>query len=87
MVLSSLDTHHISPHARPPKMTKLFSKLKLFYISPQKRLHPPKMTKLFPNSPRNYYNHKPTSGYDQKTITITSQPVDMTRKLLQSSQK
>ena len=30
------------------------------------------MTKLFPNSPGNYYNHKPTSGYDQKkTITIT----------------
>ena len=29
---------------------------------------PPKMTKLFPNSPGNY--HRPTSGYDQKTITI-----------------
>ena len=29
--LSSLDyyTHHISPHTIPPKMTKLFSKLKL----------------------------------------------------------
>ena len=26
------------------------------------------MTKLFPNSPGNY--HRPTSGYDQKTITI-----------------
>ena len=24
------------------------------------------MTKLFPNSPGNYYNHNPTSGYDQK---------------------
>ena len=23
MVLSSLDTHHISPHTIPPKMTKL----------------------------------------------------------------
>ena len=38
--LSSLDyyTHHISPKTIPPKMTKLFSKLKLtklFYIFPQ----------------------------------------------------
>ena len=31
-------------------------------------LSPSKMTKLFPNSPGNY--HRPTSGYDQKTITI-----------------
>ena len=44
MVLSSLDTHHISPHTIRPKMTKLFSKLKLtklFYISPQQSLYPP----------------------------------------------
>ena len=75
--LSSLNyyTHHISPHTIPPKMTKLFSKLKLtklFYISPQQAgpLFPSKMTKLFPNSPGNYHNHTPTSGYDQKTNTI-----------------
>ena len=29
------------------------------------------MTKLFPNSPGNYYNHNPTSGYDQELIIIT----------------
>ena len=36
MVLSSLDyyTHHISRHTIPSKMTKLFSKLKLFLNSP-----------------------------------------------------
>ena len=77
MVLSSLNyyTHHISPHTIPPKMTKLISKLKLiklFYISPQQDLYSPqKMTKLFPNSPGNYYNHNPTSGYDQELIIIT----------------
>ena len=45
MVLSSLDTHHIPPHTIPPKMTKLFSKLKLtklFYISPQQDLYSPR---------------------------------------------
>ena len=80
MVLSSLDyyTHHISPHTIPPKMTKLFSKLdltKLFYISPQQNLFIP-LNKLSysPNSPGNYHNHKLTSGYDQKTITIIDQP-------------
>ena len=46
IVLSSLDyyLHHISPHTIPPKMTKLFSKLKLtklFYISPQQDLYSP----------------------------------------------
>ena len=75
MVLSSLDTYHISPQTIPPKMTKLFSKLKLtklFYISPQQDLYSPqKMTKLFPNSPGNYYNHNPASGYDQELIIIT----------------
>ena len=76
MVLSSLDyyTHHISPHTLPPKMTKLSSKLnltKLFlYITTAGPLFPSKMTKLFPNSPGNYHNHTPTSGYDQKTNTI-----------------
>ena len=44
--LSSLDyyTHHIPPHTIIPKMTKLFSKLKLtklFYISPQQDLYSP----------------------------------------------
>ena len=73
MVLSSLDyyTHHISPHTIPPKMTKLSSKLnltKLFYISPQQNLY----------SPQSYF---PTA---QETIIITTQPVNMTRKLSQS---
>ena len=56
-------------------MTKLFSKLKLtklFYISPQQNLLIP-LNKLsyFPNSPGNYHNYMPTSGYDQKTNTMT----------------
>ena len=42
------------------------------------------MTKLFPNSPENYHNHNPTSKSDQETITITTQPVNQTRKLSQS---
>ena len=65
-------------------MTKLFSKLKLtklFYISPQQDLYSPqKMTKLFPNTPGNYYNHNPTSGYDQELIII----IDLTRKDLKN---
>ena len=74
MVLSSLDyyTHHIAPHTIPPKMNKLSLMLnltKLFYISPQQDLYPPQKM-LFPNSP--------------KSIIITTQPVNMTRKLSQS---
>ena len=39
------------------------------FVRPKVRIFSPsKMTKLFPNSPGNY--HRPTSGYDQKTITI-----------------
>ena len=40
------------------------------------------MTKLFPNSPGNYYNHNPTSGYDQELIIITI--IDPTRKDLKN---
>ena len=40
------------------------------------------MTKLFPNSPGNYYNHTPTSGYDQKTIIIIGPArIDLKNKL------
>ena len=65
MVLSSLNyyTHHISPHTIPPKMTKLFSKLKLtklFYISPQQNLF----------IPFNKLSYFPIA---QETITITGQ--------------
>ena len=70
MVLSSLDTHHISPHTIPPKMTKLSSKLKLtklFYISPQQDHYSPQK--------------KVISHTAQETIIITTQPVDMTRSL------
>ena len=75
MVLSSLDyyTHHIAPHTISPKMTKLSSKLnltKLFYISPQQDLYPPLKKCYFPIA--------------QETIIITTQPVNMTRKLPQS---
>ena len=76
MVLSSLDyyTHHISPQTIPPKMTKLSSKLnltKLFYVTPQQNLYPPhKRLSYFPIA--------------QETIIITTQPVNMTRKLSQS---
>ena len=39
------------------------------------------MTKLFPNSPGNYYNHKPTSRYDQKTIIIIAPTrIDLKKK-------
>ena len=74
MVLSSLDyyTHHIPPHTISPKMTKLSSKLnltKLFYISPQQNLYPLKKC---------YF------ATAQESIIITTQPVDMTRKLSQS---
>ena len=64
----------------------LFSKLnltKFFYISSQQNLLIP-LNKLsyFPDSPGHYHNHKPTSGYDQETITIIDPArIDLKNKL------
>ena len=48
--------------------TKCQARLQFLLGLKSESLSPSKMTKLFPNSPGNY--HRPTSGYDQKTITI-----------------